>query len=181
MTALAIYAFVMTLGFLGITYPRTRKLFLTAPKDDKPKLLPAGEGAKLSEWKTVFRDTVVAVDGGLTPEMEAFLASDEAAKVREQALATRLLDEAREQAKKELDALLSGKRRLLQGEAHRAFAEDFNVSTTMQERLDVARRWHDKGYKFDDEVRQALLRNSSPGPKWRDEYRKMFDEQDSDK
>ena len=182
--ALLIYAVVMTVGFAGIAYPRTRRLFLTAPPKEEPKLLAASAGSPLAEWKTIFRDTVVAVDGGLTPEMEAFLVSDEVAKVRETALAKHLLDEARGQAKKELDELLDGEdeggRELLDGAAYKEFCVDFNASTTGQEKLNVARRWHEKDYRFSDALREHLLTNSAPGPSWRDAYREMFDEQDED-
>jgi len=181
--ALLIYAAIMTVGFAGIAYPRTRRLFLAAPQEAQPKLLPAGEGSKLAEWKTIFRDTVVAVDGGLTPEMEAFLVSDEVAKVRETALAQHLLTEAREQAKHELDELLDGEegsRELLDGTAYKEFCVDFNASTTAQEKLNVARRWNEKGYRFADELREQLLKNNAPGPSWRDAYREIFDEQDED-
>ncbi len=138
--ALLIYAVVMTVGFAGIVYPRTRKLFLTAPPKET-KLLAASAGSPLAEWKTIFRDTVVAVDGGLTPEMEAFLVSDEVAKVREAELAKRLLVEAREQAKQELDELLDGEdvdgRKLLDGAAYKEFCADFNASSTEQEKLNA--------------------------------------------
>jgi hypothetical protein len=180
--ALLIYAVVMTVGFAGIAYPRTRRLFLTAPPKEEPKLLAASAGSPLAEWKTIFRDTVVAVDGGLTPEMEAFLVSDEVAKVRETALAKHLLDEARERAKKELDELLDGDdaRKRLDGSAYKEFAADFNSSASVQEKLNVARRWHEKGYRFADDLREHLLQHSSPNESWRNAYRKMFDEQDED-
>jgi len=57
--ALLIYAAIMTVGFAGIAYPRTRRLFLTAPPKEEPKLLAASAGSPLAEWKTIFRDTAV--------------------------------------------------------------------------------------------------------------------------
>lgn len=184
--ALIIYACVVTFGFVGVVHPRTRKLFLTAPKEEKVQLLLAGEGSALAEWKGIFRDTVISVDGGLTPEMEAFLVSDVEAKARERATAERLLVEARAQAKAELDELLDGEedgddeRSLLVDGAVECnqFCDDYNLSTTAQEKLNVARRWSKK-YKFNARIRTVLLKNS-PGSTWRDAYREIFDEQDED-
>lgn len=181
----------------GVASVIVRRKTLAAVK--KPLALTSGS-AELEEWKKIFRDTVISMDGQLSPEMEAYLLHDDArveaflAKARAQTEKDRaeilkkteqerlaILKKAEEQRAEllgENEERPSG-RPLLMGASRKEFDDDYKACGSNTERGSVVRRWHNKGFRFPRALRAFHL-SVCEDEQTRVAWRKMFDEQDQD-
>lgn len=168
----------------GVAHPRTRRLLIAK---EPLKLLP-GESQSLREWKAIFRDTVISVEGQLSPEMSAFLAGEEerVSKVLADAKTQgeKVIADAKVQAEKaraelfkEQDEWTTNDRPLLIGAARAEYQSDYDSAKTPTERGRVIYRWHNKGFRYPREMR-AVLMQSAVDEDTRNGWRKIFDEQD---
>lgn len=182
-------------GGVAITSAIVRRKTLAAVK--KPLALTSGS-AELEEWKKIFRDTVISMDGQLSPEMEAYLMHDDArveaflAKARawtekdraeilkkteqERLAILRKAEEQRAELLGENEEHPSS-RPLLMGGARKEYDADMAACTTPLERGSVIHRWHDKGFRFPRAMRAELMQAAS-NEQTRAGWREMFDEQD---
>jgi hypothetical protein len=168
------------IGFFGAaaiefvtTRVRARRLRLAEAA--RTKQLSASE-TKLEEWKGIFRETVIATDGELSPEMESFLAGANDWTKRESEISAKCLSQARAQAKRELDELLSrDNSRLVIGDVREAFVIDWNAGPLIAEKIEVVQRWCDNGYEFPLAMRTELISKIATQD-GRDELRDIFDE-----
>lgn len=185
MITLGILALLVAFG-IGAAHPKTRHFFLT--KKESPKLLTAESSTKLEEWKQVFRETVISVDGEISPEMEEFLRDDgdrlveviAAARKKTEESRAKILKEARHEAETITSAWAQSKRPILTGAPYKEFSADWESCLENRERSDVLYRWHKKKFRFGPELRKFIL-NQCADSSMRNEYRKMFDDQDADK
>lgn len=149
----------MCLGAGLVAHARVRALVFKDVGPPDQKLLPDGgddDVCKVEEWKRVFRDTVVAAEGGLSPAMDEFL-------------------EGRVSAVPSVKGMA---RPLLIGNARKEYDADRESSKTSHEVFNVDERWHKKGFRFTLRWRSSLLTNAA-NEDTRNAYRKMFDEQDA--
>lgn len=186
MTAFLVLSAVVFFAIGTAAYPRTRKLFIE--RAAKPKALLAPESQALKDWKKIFRETVISVDGSLSPELKSFLSEDddrasavlaEARKSAEQERAEILkkAEEERASLLKENEDWVINDRLLLVGPPRREYEDDFGAAQSPIERGDVIKRWHAKGFRFSRELRASLLSGAS-NEETRRMWRAMFDEQD---
>lgn len=171
----------------GMFNKRTRSWFIKL-ESHKDRTLPEvseSESESLRNWKAVFRETVAAVDGQLSPELENFLLDDatraskilEAAKAEAEKERQRIIEEARQEILAETQ-YVKNSRPLLVGAAYEEFKVDYSAcDETPGERWMVIRRWHERGFRFPVRLREHQLRNATDSHV-RDLLRALYDEQD---
>lgn len=165
MTIFAIACLLVSLGLVGgVAHPRTRRLLIAK---EPQKQLP-GETQALREWKQVFRDTVISVEGALSPEMEAFLTDEEVfvsklladAKIQAEKMRAEIIAKAeaeRAEILKEQEEWAVNGRPLLVGSAYKEYDDDYKAAKSPTERGSVIERWHRKGFAIRAHIERSCL------------------------
>jgi hypothetical protein len=79
----------------GVVGAKKPSVFFRAKEEQKQLAAPApGDQQALADWKKVFREVVIANDGGVSPVMERFLTDEESFRETAEAEKQRILDAA---------------------------------------------------------------------------------------